>query len=203
MSTPTDYATVTRNAEGAFTNALDNWKKSVSWLTDQFQSIPTSAPFPKVDATEAVERQFTFIREVVDLNHRYARSLAEAVDTLTGVTGQQFQSLSSALLNQVQNTADAAQSGADTLEQTVREQADHAEQAGREAREAAEEAERQQARDAAKAQRQQRKEVQDKARARYENLSKTELSDEAAKRDLPKSGTVDELIERLVAADTK
>ena len=36
----------------------------------------------------------------------------------------------------------------------------------------------------------------------YEGLTKAELSDKLAERDLPKTGTVDELIDRLVAADT-
>ena len=34
-------------------------------------------------------------------------------------------------------------------------------------------------------------------------MNKSELADELAGRELPKSGTVDELIERLVDADTK
>src|ERR1700742_2578441 len=37
-----------------------------------------------------------------------------------------------------------------------------------------------------------------KARERYEGLTKTELSDLLDQRDLPKTGNVDELIERLV-----
>ena len=34
-------------------------------------------------------------------------------------------------------------------------------------------------------------------------MNKSELADELARRELPKKGTVDELIERLVDADTK
>ena len=43
----------------------------------------------------------------------------------------------------------------------------------------------------------------DKARERYESLTKAELSGQLAKRQLPKSGNVDELIERLAEADSK
>jgi hypothetical protein len=39
------------------------------------------------------------------------------------------------------------------------------------------------------------------ARERYEGLTKAELSDLLAQRDLPRSGNVEELIERLVEAD--
>ncbi len=41
------------------------------------------------------------------------------------------------------------------------------------------------------------------ARERYEGLTKAELSDQLAQRDLPKTGTVDELLERLIEADDK
>ena len=43
----------------------------------------------------------------------------------------------------------------------------------------------------------------EQAFAKYENLVKAELQDELANRDLPKTGTVDELRERLVADDLK
>jgi hypothetical protein len=42
-----------------------------------------------------------------------------------------------------------------------------------------------------------------RARARYEGMTKAGLTDLLAKRDLPKTGNVDELIERLVEADGK
>jgi hypothetical protein len=40
-------------------------------------------------------------------------------------------------------------------------------------------------------------------RQRYEGPLKAELSELLAKRDLPKTGNIDELIERLVEADTR
>jgi len=66
-------------------------------------------------------------------------------------------------------------------------------------REQAEKAEQERAREARKAERQQARQ----ARERYEGQTKAELSDQLAERDLPKTGNVDELIERLVEADTK
>jgi hypothetical protein len=49
----------------------------------------------------------------------------------------------------------------------------------------------------------QARQAHEKARERYEDLTKAELSDLLGKRDLPKTGTNDELIERLVEADNK
>jgi len=43
----------------------------------------------------------------------------------------------------------------------------------------------------------------DKARKRYEGLTKAELSDLLDQRHLSKTGKVDELVERLVEADSK
>jgi hypothetical protein len=199
----TDYADTTRRAENLLTSTLESWKSGLTTVTDQLRTFPTFNAFPRFDATEAVERQFAFIRRVVDLNHQYARSLAEVANTLTGATRQQLDAVSSAVRDQVQGASDAARSGVDSIEQTVRDQAEQAERVEAEAREAAEEAQRRQAQEAAKAERQQRKEARDQARERYERLTKTELSDEAGKRGLLKTGTVDELVARLVEDDTK
>jgi hypothetical protein len=199
----TDYADTTRRAENLLTSTLESWKSGLTTVTKQLRAFPTFSAFPQFDATEAVERQFAFIRRVVDLNHQYARSLAEVANTLTGVTRQQLDSVSSAVRDQVQGASDVARSGVDTIERTARDQARQAERVEAEAREAAEEAERRQAQEAAKAERQQRKEARDQARERYERLTKTELSDEAGKRGLLKTGTVDELVARLVEDDTK
>jgi hypothetical protein len=78
---------------------------------------------------------------------------------------------------------------AGTLSGAVREQA---EQAGKDL-----------AREARKAEREQARHAHDKARERYEGLTKAELSDRLDQRNLPKTGNVDELVERLVEADSK
>jgi hypothetical protein len=201
LTSPTTHAA--RGAENVLTSTLEGWKTGLTILTDQVRAFAPINVFPQLDATEAVDRQYAFLKQVVDLNHEYARSLAEAANTLTGLARQQLESTGSAVRDQVQGVSDAARKGVDTLEQTVRDQAQQAEQVEREAREQAEEAERQQAREAAEAERQERKQAQDQARERYQSLTKAELSDEAGKRNLPKTGTVDELVDRLVENDTQ
>jgi Cu2+-containing amine oxidase len=192
MTSAIDYADATRKASAAFTTTLDSWKNSVTAVTDQFRAFPAVGRLPKIDVTDAVERQFALIQQVVDLNHRYARQLAEVANTLSGVTREQLESVTSVVRDQVETVSAVARQGVDTVEQTAREQADEVEQA-----------ERQQARAAAKAQREERKEAEEKARAPYAELTKAELSELAAKRNLPKTGTVDELVARLVEADAK
>ena len=117
MTSATDFAAATRNAQDVFTTTLDSWKHGLSSLTDQFGTIPTVAEFPKVDVTEAVDRQFAFIKQVVDLNHQYARQLAEVAETLTGVTRSQLESVGSVVRDQVVSITDLAPTGVDTVEQ--------------------------------------------------------------------------------------
>src|SRR4029077_8816179 len=76
-------------------------------------------------------------------------------------------------------------------------------QAVREQAEQAEQAEKELAREARQAEREQARHARDKARERYEALTKAELSDRLDQRNLPKTGNVDELVERLVEADSK
>jgi hypothetical protein len=92
---------------------------------------------------------------------------------------------------------------AGTLSERARDRAESAERTAREQAEQAEQAERERAREARFAERRQARQAHDKARERYEGFTKAELSDQLARRQLPKSGNVDELIERLVEADSK
>ena len=85
----------------------------------------------------------------------------------------------------------------------AREQAVKAEQAAREQAAKAEQAEQELARQARQAEREHARQAHQRARARYEGLPKAELSDLLAQRELPKTGNIDELIERLVEADSK
>jgi SAP domain-containing protein len=89
------------------------------------------------------------------------------------------------------------------LSGVVRQQAESVSGLVREQAELAGQAEKDLVREARKAEREQARHAHDKARERYEGLTKAELSDLLDKRDLPKTGNVDELIERLVEADSK
>lgn len=192
MTSATDYTATTRSAEKALTTALDSWKDGLSTLTDQFRAVPSFGALPQVDGTQVVARQFAFVKQVVELNHQYALNVAQAFNDLSGVTREHFEQVGTVVRDQVQAVSGAVQSSVDDVEEAARHQADRVEQAQAQA-----------AKDAAKAERQARKEAHDQARARYEGLNKTELTDELGKRDLAKTGTVDELLERLVADDQK
>jgi hypothetical protein len=108
VTVPIPSADIPRRAENQLTSTLQSWKSGVSTVTDQFRAFPTLTVLPQFDATNGVERQFAVLKRVVDLNHEYARSLAEVANTLTGVTRQQIESVSSAVREQVQGVSDAA-----------------------------------------------------------------------------------------------
>jgi hypothetical protein len=92
---------------------------------------------------------------------------------------------------------------AGTLSGAVREQAESVGSLVREQAGSAREFVHEQAGKAEQAAREQARHAHDKARERYEGLTKAELSDQLDQRDLPKTGNVDELVERLVQADSK
>jgi tRNA uridine 5-carbamoylmethylation protein Kti12 len=186
-----DYTATTRQAESIISDALETWKNGLNAVTAPLQTFPTSTRFPEFDAAEAVERQFTFIKKVVDVNYGYARELAEATNTVTGAVRQHIEGLSAAILEQVQSVSEATQGTVQELENSLQETADEAERLQREAVEQAEQA-----------QQAERRRVRKAARERYRSLTKGELADEAAKRNLRKTGTVDELVDRLVEDDT-
>ena len=139
-----------------------------------------------------MERYFEVVQRLVDINRRLAVRWAEAAGTLSGVAREKAASAGEVVREKAEVAGNAARGQAQRAEQAAREQAGKAEQAERELARQARQAEREQARQA-----------HARARQRYEGLPKAELSDLLAKRELPKTGNIDELIERLVEADSK
>jgi hypothetical protein len=144
---------------------------------------------PRVDLVPAVERYFALVQRTVDINRRLTVMWAQTVGTLSGVAREK-----------AEPAGDLVREKADAADIVMREQAEKAQQA---ALEQAKQAEKGLARQGRQAEREQARRVHKKARERYEGLTKAELSDQLAKRELPKTGNVDALIERLVEADSK
>jgi uncharacterized protein YoxC len=200
MTLTHDYAT--RRAESVFTDALDTWKNGFYAMSAPMQAFPTSVTFPQFDVTDAVERQFKFIQKVVDVNYGYALQLAEASNTVAGAVRQHIEGLNAAFVEQVQGVSEVAQSTVESFEESVRETAEEVQRAQREARDQVEQVEQDAAAKAEQAEREQVREARKAAREHYRSLTRNELADEAAKRNLPKTGTVDVLVHRLVEDDT-
>jgi hypothetical protein len=175
-STTERYRAAASQSAGTVEKIADFWTQGSQKLNDY---LPAS--LPRVDLVPVVERYFELVQRTVDMSRDLTLKWAEAAGTLSGVAREQAESVGGLVREQ-----------AESARGFVHEQADKAEQA-----------EKDLAREARKVEREQAKRAHDKARERYEGLTKAELSDLLEKRDLPKTGTVDELVERLVEADSK
>ena len=177
------YSSATSRARSAVDKTADFWAQGARTLTDRLPGLP------QIDLIPAVERYFDLVQQTVDINRRITIKWAEAAGTLSEMVRNRAESAGNLVREKAESAGDIVRDKAESAERTAREQA--------------EQAEKERAREARFAERQQARQAHGKARERYEGLTKAELSDQLAKRQLPKSGNVDELIERLVEADSK
>ena len=175
-STTERYRAAASQSAGTVEKIADFWTQGSQKLNDY---LPAS--LPRVDLVPVVERYFELVQRTVDMSRDLTLKWAEAAGTLSGTVREQAESVGGLVRGQAESARDFAH-----------EQAGQAEQAKQEL-----------AREARKAEREQARHAHDKARERYEGLTKAELSDQLGQRDLPKTGNVDELVERLVEADSK
>lgn len=190
MTITESYIAATGQARSAVDKSLELWKQSAQTLTDQSSGV--LAQLPQVDLAHGVERYFDFVQRVVASQREYAITWASAAATFGGAVREQAESVTTIVRDQ-----------AETLSGLAAEQVDKVEQVGREQAEKVDEAAKEQERLARAAKRQLDKQAHEEARQPYVGLTKAELSELLAERELPKTGNLDELIERLVEADAK
>jgi hypothetical protein len=186
-STTERYRATASQSASTVEKIADFWTQGAQKLTDY-----TPAGLPQVDLVPIVTRYFEFVQRSVDISREFTVKWAESAGMLSGAVREQVESVSGLVREQAESAREFTHEQADKAEQAAREQADQVEQAQKDL-----------AREARKAEREQAKRAHDKARERYEGRTRAELSDQLEKRDLPKTGNVDELIERLVEADSK
>jgi flagellar biosynthesis GTPase FlhF len=210
------YSAAASQARNAVDKTADAWTEGARAVTGRLFGLP------QVDLVPAVERYFDLVQRTVEINRRLAVRWAEAAGALSGAVREKAESAGDVVREKAEAAGDIAREQAENAERAAREQAakaeqaekelarqarqaerEQAEQAGRAAREQAERAEQELARQARQAEREQARQAHARARARYEGLTKAELSDLLAKRELPKTGNIDELVERLVEADSR
>jgi len=213
------YSAGASHARNAVDKTADVWTEGARTVTGRLPGLP------QLDLVPAVERYFDLVQRTVDINRRLAVRWAEAAATLSGVVREKAGSAGDVMREKAEAAGNVAREQAAKAEQAAREQAakadqaekelarrarqaekEQAEKAGRAAREQAakaDQAEQELARQARQAEREHARQAHQRARQPFEGLSKAQLSDLLAKRDLPKTGNIDELIERLVEADSK
>jgi hypothetical protein len=194
------YSSSASRAGDVVEQATSLWSRGVRQVTDRRLVRPT---LPEVDLVPPVERYFDFVQRTVEANRdrtvRWARSAT---------------ALSDAMRQRAETAGNVVRGGAEVVGLLVRGKAGAVEQAAREesvraakvARQQAEETERanqERAREARSIERTRSRQLHQRARQRYQGMTKSELSDLLGKRNLPKSGNHDELVDRLAEADAR
>ena len=175
MTGTESYNGVARRAATATERSAQIWKQGAHTIAAPVQLV---THLPAVDLTRPVSRYFEYLQGAVDLNRTLATAWAETVTSLFGVVREHAQKVADIVTAQTETVLDVAREQAEKTEQGGEEQASRTRQAGRE-------------------------QARQRARERYAGMTKAELSGKLAERALPKTGTVGELIERLVSADTE
>ena len=186
-STTERYRAAASKTTGTVEKIADFWTQGAETLSSRiFPGVP------QINLVPVVERYFDLVQRSVDISRDLTIKWAETAGSLSGVARERAESVGGLVREQ-----------AETARGFVHEQADKAEQAAHEQADKAEQVQQELAREARRAEREQARQAHEKARQRYEGLTKAELQELLEKRDLPKSGNVDELVERLVEADGK
>ena len=163
-----------RQAHAALSDAADGWFQPTKAL---FNSVPTTS-YGLLNPTQAFAQASRLSQRLAEVNIEYVQDLAGAVRKhLTG--------LASVLKDEIATTAQVATDQVEHFEEAAADQADEIQRAERAAARRA------------------RKAARDAAAERYQEMTKVELSEELGARDLPKSGSVDELRDRLTEADLR
>jgi hypothetical protein len=187
MTSNQPYTTAAGQARETTDRLAGAWREGMKKLADQATMIPTKPP---VDLNQSMEQYFQFVQRTVDLNRDLATSWAEMVNTLTGATREQAGSFSRIVKDQAHTLAGMAAQQAEKTQQVAQEKVEQAEQA-----------EPEKARRTRQADRERVNQDRAKAREAYEGLTKAELSDQLGERGLPRTGNVEDLIDRLVEAN--
>ena len=196
--------TINRQYSNSASRAGDAAEKAINWWTRGVRQVTDRTrigPLPQVDLVPPVERYFDFVQRTVETNRRRTVRWAKSANALTD-----------AVRERAEAAGNVVQGGGKSIDVLVRGKAGAAEQAAREesaraakvARQQAEEAQRsdqERAGEARLIERDRRRQVHQRARERYQGMTKSELSDLLEKRGLPKTGSRGELIDRLDEAD--
>ena len=193
------YTAAAGQARQATEKSVEAFKNVSQSFTNQLEAFK----LPSVDLTQPVARYFEYVQQAVDFNRDLATRWAELVTNFYGSVREQAEQVSSIVQEQTDTVADLTTRQAEKAEQAAKAQAEKVEQAKREQAEKAEEAEKAKAREAKRVEREAARTAQQQAREAYEGLTKAELSDQLAERGLPKTGNVEDLVERLVSADSE
>jgi len=183
-------------ARNAVQRSTELWKQSAETLTERTDLWWQAPPLETV--TDATEKYFSYLQEGLQVNQEIAVKWVGALSSIAQAFRDQLQTVSDFQRGHSKAISTWISSETETFQDAANRQAEQVQQAAREREEQAQQLERQRA----KAERDEPRRNRQELRQQYQELTKAELADQLAERGLPKTGTVDELIDRLVSADS-
>jgi SAP domain len=194
------YSDSASRAGDAAETALNWWTRGVQQVTDRTRMGPK---LPQVDLVPPVERYFDFVQRTVEANRRRTVRWAKSANALSDAVRQRAESAGNVLQDGAKSIDVLVRGKAGAVEQAAREEAASAAKVARQQAEEAQRSDQDRVREARLIERNRSRQVHQRARERYQDMTKSELSDLLEKRDLPKTGNRDELIDRLAEADAR
>jgi hypothetical protein len=177
MTIQTAYTDSAAKAQDVASGATDLWARGIQKL---FSVTP---PAGRLDPTGPIDWYFDTAAKVLEQQRDYVKTLAGTMSLVQGAAREQAVSMASILRDQAASASNVMRTRADDAEQLADDEAREAElQARREARQA-------------------KREARAAAAEKFADMTKAELQDELAARELPKTGNVDELRDRLIDAE--
>lgn len=189
MTITESHTGVAHRARTATERSVEIWKQGAKTITGKADLM---SRLPTVDLTRPVKRYFEYVQQVVDLEMDLALTWAEMMTSLVGALREEAEKVSFLVRDQTVNVAGPACGPAEEVGQGTREQAENGEPRPGGSRTAR----------AGRSSGSMPGRPRETARQRYQGLTRAELGDKLAERELPRTGTVQQLVERLVSADT-
>jgi len=192
---------------GAVQRSAQLWQQGSKSLAEQAEQL---WQFPQSDSiTDATRKYFEYLQDGLEVNKKVVLKWIGALASITDAVRDQLgtatdfqqghaQAISTWISSETETFENAAKQQAEQVDKVQRQQAERVQQAQEEQQEQARQADREKA----KQEREQARRARQEAREQYEGLTKVELADKLAERGLPKTGNVDELVDRLVSADS-
>lgn len=194
------YSDSASRAGDAAEKAMNWWTRGVRQVTDR---TGMGSKLPQVDLVPPVERYFDFVQRTVETNRRRTIRWAKSANALSDAVRQRAESAGNVLQDGAKSIDVLVRGKAGAVEQAAREESARAAKVARQQAEEAQRSDEDRAREARLIERDRSRHVHQRARERYQGMTKSELSDLLEKRDLPKTGNRDELIDRLAEADAR
>ena len=196
----TQYSTAASRAGDAVEKAISLWTRGVRQVTDRTHVLER---LPQVDLVPPVERYFDLVQRTVETNRGRAVRWAKSANALSDGARQRAESAGNVVRDGAESVDVLVRGKAGAVEQAAREESARAAKIARQQAEKTERASQEPAREARLTERDRSRQLHQRARERYQGMTKSELSDLLEERDLPKTGSRDELVDRLAEADVR